>query len=78
MPIPGCENYNAEYFSSRKMSLQCKNLEEIIQGTKTLLENQKLQEEMIENQKKTISKNTCDKIAEIILNTRGKYEGDCK
>ena len=29
-PIPGCENYNAEYFSSRKMSLQSKSEEEIM------------------------------------------------
>lgn len=68
MPIPGCENYNAEYFANRKMSVKCDSIEQIIESTKILLKNKAWQEEMIENQKKNISRNTCDKIVEIILN----------
>lgn len=67
MPIPGCENYNAEYFSKRKMSLKCDSLDDVINNTKYLLENKEVQEEMIQNQMKNISRDTCDKIAEIIL-----------
>lgn len=67
MPIPGCENYNAEYFEKRNMSIKCKTVEEIIENTKMLLENPDKQKEMIENQEKNIKKDTCDKIANIII-----------
>lgn len=67
MPIPGCENYNANFFSSRKMSIQCNTIEEVVKSTKELLENKELQEEMIEKQKQYINRNTCDEITNIIL-----------
>lgn len=74
MPIPGCENYNANFFSQKKMSLKCNNTEEIIENTKELLRNKELQEELISNQKKYIHHDTCEKITNIIiekLNKRG-------
>ena len=43
MPIPGCENYNADFFSTRKMSLQSKNEEEIIKNLKILLNDKKIE-----------------------------------
>jgi len=67
MPIPGCETYNAEYFEKRKMAIKCDILEEVIDNTKKLYENKELQKELVKNQKKNIKRNTCDKIAEIIL-----------
>lgn len=67
MPIPGCENYNAEYFNKRKMSIKSNSLDDIINNTKYLLEDIELQEQMMQNQMKNISRDTCDKIAEIIL-----------
>lgn len=67
MPIPGCENYNAEYFNKRKMSIKSNSLDDIINNTKHLLEDIELQEQMMQNQMKNISGDTCDKIAEIIL-----------
>lgn len=67
MPIPGCENYNANFFSSRKMSIQCNTIEEVVKNTKKLLENQKLQEEMIEKQKQYINREATDEITEVIL-----------
>lgn len=67
MPIPGCENYNAEYFSKKKMSIKCNTLDEVVKNTKMLLENEKLQEELMQNQIKYINRDTCDKIAELIL-----------
>ncbi len=67
MPIPGCENYNAQFFNERKMSIKCESIEEIVENTKKLINNQKLQNEMIENQKKYIPRDTCEKIAEIVI-----------
>ncbi len=67
MPIPGCENDNANFFADRKMSLKCAHINQVIENTKTLLENVELQKEIIENQKKYITENTCEKIAEIVI-----------
>ena len=67
MPIPGCENYNANFFAERQMSLKCDNIDQVVNNTKKLLENQILQKKIIENQKKYISKDTCEKIAEIVI-----------
>ena len=52
MPIPGCENYNADFFSTRKMSLQSKNEEEIIKNLKILLNDKIMQNELMKNQEK--------------------------
>lgn len=68
MPIPGCENYNANFFSEKKMSIKCENIQEIVENTKKLLNNKKLQEEMIYNQSKNINKDACNKIANFIIN----------
>lgn len=67
MPIPGCENYNADFFSNRSMSIQCHTIDEVVEKTKELLENQELQKEMIEKQKQYINPKVCDEITEIIL-----------
>ncbi len=66
MPIPGCENYNAKFFDERKMSIKCENIEEIVENTKKIINNKNLQNEIIENQKRYIPKDTCEKIAEIV------------
>lgn len=67
MPIPGCENYNADFFSKRKMSMKCDSIQEVVKNTKELLENKELQNEMIRNQIKYINKNTCDDISNMII-----------
>ena len=67
MPIPGCENYNANYFSSRGMSIKCDSVPEVIDSVKKLLTDKKLQKEMVQNQAKFMKQNTCDKIAELII-----------
>ena len=67
MPIPGCENYNADFFSNRNMSIQCHTIDEVVEKTKELLENRELQKEMIEKQKQYINPKVCDEITEIIL-----------
>lgn len=67
MPIPGCENYNAEFFSKRKMSIKCNTIEDVVKNTKVLLENTELQKEMIENQSKYMNRNVCDDIYQKIV-----------
>lgn len=67
MPIPGCENYNADFFSNRKMSIKCNTIQEVVESLKDLLANKKLQEEMVENQIKYININACDEISNIII-----------
>ena len=47
MPIPGCENYNANFFSNRKMSIKCDTMEEVIENTKKLINDINLQKEMM-------------------------------
>ncbi len=75
MPIPGCENYNANFFSKRKMSLKCDTINEVVENTRKLLENKELQKEMIENQNRYINKNASIDIADrIIEECRGKDE----
>lgn len=68
LPIPGCENYNANYFSSRKMSLKCNSLDEVVSNTKLLYEDKSLQDKLVKNQNRLMPKNTCDKISNLILN----------
>lgn len=67
MPIPGCENYNANFFNQRKMSIKCDTVQEVVENTKELLKNVKLQKEMIENQKKYMNKNVCNDISKLII-----------
>ena len=68
MPIPGCENYNANFFSKRQMSLKCDNINQVVDNTKRLIENEELQQKLIENQIKYIAKNNCEKIVDIVEN----------
>ena len=67
MPIPGCENYNAEYFSKKKMSLKSENVEEICQNIKKVWQDHNLREEMIENQKQQIDPHASEKIVQFVL-----------
>lgn len=66
-PIPGCENYNAEYFGSRKMSLQSKREEEIIENLQKLISDKNLQNELIKNQEKYINQKACENLVEFLL-----------
>lgn len=79
MPIPGCENYNANFFNQNGMALKCDTIEEIVQSTKKLLEDKELQKQMIENQNKYVDKNACDKISDVIITEidRRFYERSC-
>ncbi len=67
MPIPGCENNNADFFAERQMSIKCENIEQVINNTKKLIENEALQKKIIENQKKYITGNAREKIVDIVI-----------
>lgn len=67
MPIPGCENYNANFFCEKKMSLKSNTIEETINNTFKLLNDINLQNEIIQNQRKYIDKEACKKICDFIL-----------
>ena len=49
------------------MALKCDNIQEIINKTKQLLDNIELQNEIVENQKNNIDRNTSKKIAKLII-----------
>lgn len=69
MPIPGCETYNADFFSKRKMSIKCETVEDICQSVKNLLEHPSIGQELMENQAKNIDKNATKKIIDFSLET---------
>ncbi len=71
MPIPGCENYNANFFQSRKMSIKCGIIEEVVENTEKLLKDEKLQKEMVENQRKYINRNASYDIADLVIKEMG-------
>lgn len=68
MPIPGVENYNANFFKNNKLSLVSNSVDEIIENTKKLLEDKKLQKDMIKNQSKIINKNAASDLVKFVLN----------
>ena len=75
MPIPGCENYNANFFESHKMSFKCMNIDEIVKNTKSLLDNKDLCNELVENQRKYMNRNSCRDLVNLIkkeINTRNE------
>ena len=78
MPIPGCENNNADFFAERKMSIKCENIEQVISNTKKLIEDQELQKEIIKNQKKYIIGDACEKIADIVKKELDRGNIQCK
>ena len=76
MPIPGCENYNANYFNEKNMSIKCNTVNEIVDNTYKLLYDENLKNEMIENQKKYIDKRACIKICDFIIKQIQEIEED--
>ncbi len=72
MPIPGVENYNADFFAKNKMSLKADTIEDVIKSIQTLLNDSKLQEEMIKSQKEIINENSA---ADLVKYIKEKYKG---
>jgi UDP-N-acetylglucosamine 2-epimerase len=57
------------------MSMQCKNIDEVVKNTRELLNNKDLQNEMVSNQEKYINANACEDICNIIIN---ELEKNCE
>ena len=66
MPIPGVENYNADFFKKNNLSLVSNNIDEIIKNIKILLEDKKLRENMIINQSKIINKESAKDLVKFV------------
>lgn len=64
--IPGIETINTNFFYNHKMSIKCNNENEIIQNIIKLLNDDKLQKEMIKSQSKIINKNSASDLVEFI------------
>ena len=68
MPIPGVENYNALFFESNGMGMRAKNPDEVVSVTQKILDDKTIQEEMINNQKKYINRNSAKDLVDYVLN----------
>ena len=64
--IPGIETINTNFFYNHKMSIKCNNENEIIQSIIKLLNDNKLQKEMIKSQSKIINKNSASDLVKFI------------
>lgn len=64
--IPGIETINTNFFYNHKMSIKCNNENEIIQNIIKLLNDNKLQKEMIKSQSKIINKNSAGDLVKFI------------
>ena len=68
MPIPGVENYNADFFYKNGLSLVSNNVEEVKMNTAKLLKDKNMQNMMIENQAKIINRNSAKVLVDFVLN----------
>lgn len=73
MPIPGCENYNADFFEKKGMSFKCETTEEILVAVKELLTQPEKAQKMIKQQENYIDQDACNKICDLILKECKKY-----
>lgn len=55
-PIPGCETKNMEFFVEKGMSIHSKKISDQVKQGKTLLYNDEIRENMLENQRKNAKK----------------------
>ena len=72
MPIPGVENYNAKFYSDNKMSLCANSEQEIIEDIKLLLKDNKLCDEIINNQRKIINENSAEDLVKYLIDKYNK------
>ena len=74
MPIPGCENYNANFFESRGMSKICYKIDEIEKEIYNIINDSKIRKKMILNQQKYIDKEACKKICDLIIEECNNFQ----
>lgn len=75
-PIPGVEDYNAEFFTSNRMCLKAKNTEDLIKETKRLLEDKDLQKELVANQEKYIPDHSAKKLVDFVMDKMNKSQDE--
>lgn len=63
--IPGCETYNAEFFSGSGMSIFCRTADHELADALTMLDDDKACEEMVRNQRKVISPDAAERVADL-------------
>ena len=66
LPIPGVENYNANFFEKNGLSLVSNNIEEIISNTEKLLRDEEMQKAMIKNQEEFINRNSAKELVQFV------------
>lgn len=66
MPIPGVENYNAEFFRENGLSLVSNSVDEVLKNTDEILKNKELQNNMINNQSKIINRYSAKDLVDFI------------
>ena len=71
-PIPGIETYNSEFFYNKKMSLKADKNEDIMKNINALLDNEDMQKELINNQKKFINCNAAKNLVNFIKKNYNK------
>lgn len=71
MPIPGCETKNAIFFQSHGMSVACNNIEEIVEATKNILENDNIRISMVKHQQQNIDRFAASNICDYIVKNNG-------
>ena len=72
MPIPGVENYNANFFLKEKMSLSGNTINEVVKCVKILLDDELLQHDMINNQRKNINDSSASDLVKFVISHYGK------
>lgn len=65
-PIPGCESYNAEFFSENKMSLAVKNPKRELVSALEKLKDNEFSSEMKKAQREIINKNSTDDLCDFL------------
>ena len=64
--IPGIETVNTNFFYNHRMSLKCDNENEIVQNVIKLLDDKKLQNEIVRCQSKIINKKSAKDLVDLV------------
>lgn len=67
MPIPGVEDYNAQFFESNGMALNAHNIEDLVTKTRDLLKDKAMQQKLIHNQEKNIKSYSAKALVDFVL-----------
>lgn len=74
-PIPGCEERNQEFFSSRRMSIAARGLREQIQAGQWILTEDGLKERMRQAQRENVRPRAADEIVTLLARLSAEEKG---